>query len=162
MSNDANDVVVKSKGIEIITSYTRPANATPYTSGDVIGPDWEFSSKGEINMLYIMSVILRIDAGSLPSGMTTFKLHLYNSNTTVQLADNAVMTFLIADKEKYKTTIDLDAPVDKGDFLFSRTEGLNIPIKLTDGKLYGRLETVGGYTPSSGAIKSISLIGVGL
>lgn len=162
MNTLTGDIIKKARGIKIDTNYTRPANITAYTAGDVIGADWTFDSLGEIDMLYLMSVILRIDVASLPAGMVGFKLHLYTANTTVQLADNDPMTFLSADKALYQGTIDLDAPVDKGGFLFSRTENICIPIKATANKIYGRLETVGGYTPTSEASKSISLIGVGI
>lgn len=157
----SGDRIRKQKGIKIDTSYTRPDNTTAYTAGDVIGADWTFDSLGEIDFLYVLSIILRVDVTTLPVGMTSFKLHLYSANTAVQLADNAPMTYLTADKAKYLGTIDLDAPVDKGDFLFSRTEDINKAFPLTNGKIYARLETVGAYTPTASAVKTISLIGVG-
>lgn len=151
------------RGITIATTIVRPDNATPYTAGDVVGTgDLVFDGLNEMTMLYLMSVILRIDVSSLPAGMVGFNLHLYNAITAVELSDNAPMTFLTADKAKYLTTIILDAPVDKGDFLFSRTNGIDRPIALTAGKVWGRLETLGGYTPSALTSKTISLIGVGV
>lgn len=157
----SGDRIRKQRGIKIDTSYTRPNDTTAYTASDVIGADWTFDSLGEVDFLYILSVILRIDVNTLPAGMTTFKLHLYSSNTSVQLADNAPQTYLTADRAKYLGTIDLDTPVDKGDFLFSKTEDINKAFPLTSGKIYGRLETVGAYTPTALCVKNISLIGVG-
>jgi hypothetical protein len=156
-----NEYLRKGRGITISSTKTRPDNTTAYTAADVVGADeWEFNSLGEIDMLYLLSVILRVDVAALPAGMVGFKLHLYNAVTAVPLADNAPQTFLTADKAKYLTTIDLDAPVDKGDFLFSRTKDLVEPIQFTSGKVYGRLETVGGYTPTALSVYNLSLIGV--
>jgi hypothetical protein len=151
------------RGITISSTIIRPDNATPYTACDVVGTDdLTFDALNEMTMLYLMSVILRIDVASLPSGMIGFNLHLYNALTAVQLVDNVPMTFLTADKAKYLTTIILDAPSDKGDFLFSRTNGIDRLVTLTSGKVWGRLETLGDYTPTNLASKTISLIGVGI
>src|SRR4030042_5155395 len=150
-----------SRGIRIDSTKVRLDNTTAYTAGDVIGSDdWVFDGLNEMTMLYLMSVILRVDVSALPSGMVGFNLHLYNALTAVQLVDNVAMTFLTADKAKYLTTITLDAPVDKGDFLVSRTNGIDRPINLTGGKVWGRLETIGAFTPSALTSKTISLIGV--
>lgn len=158
-----NTYMRKSRGLKIDSTKVRPDDTTAYSAGDVIGAgDWTFDTLGEADMLYIMSVILRVDAASLPAGMVAFKLHLYNAVTAVALADNAPQTFLTADKAAYLTTIDLTAPVDKGDYLWSRTEGLAIPVNLYNGKVWGRLETVGGYTPTASISKTVSLIGVGI
>lgn len=151
------------RGIRIDSTKIRPDNATPYTANDVITTgDWTFDALNEMTMLYLMSVILRIDVNALPAGMVGFSLHLYNAVTAVQLTDNDPQTFLTADKLAYLTTIDLTAPTDKGDFLFSRTNGVDRPINLYNGKVWGRLETLGGYTPTNLASKTLSLIGVGI
>ena len=155
----------KSRGIKITSTKTRPNNATPYTIGDVVGTDdWVFDFAGCANALYLIAVALRIDVSSLPSGLSTFKLHLYNDVTAVQLTDNAPQTFLTADKDKYLMTINLDAPTDKGDFLFSRTSGIfdQITLKKGSSKIYARLETDGAFTPTALAVKTLSLIGVGI
>lgn len=151
------------RGVTISSTSVRPDNTTPYTANDVVGTgDIVFNALNEMTMLYLMSVILRIDVASLPSGMVGFYLHLYNALTAVELTDNDPMTFLTADKAKYLATITLDAPADKGDFLWSRTGGIDTPIALNAGKVYGRLVTIGGYTPTALASKTISLIGVGI
>jgi hypothetical protein len=154
----------KGRGITISSSKTRPNNATAYTAGDVVGGDndWVFDALGEADMIYLMSVRLLIEAASVPAGMSTFKLHLYNAATAVQLTDNAPQTFLTADKDKYLASISLNGPTDKGEFLWSRTDGLNVPISLVAGKVYGRLETDAGYTPTALTVKTITLVGVGI
>lgn len=158
------DYLNKRRAIEIITSKTRPDNTTAYTAGDVVcSDDWVFNGLRKVEALYLMSVIFRVDVASLPSGMSTFKLHLYNAATAVPLADNAPQTYLTADKAKLLTSITLDAPTDKGDFLWSRTNGVNKVITMaTGGIVYGRLETDGAYTPTALAVKTLTLIGIGV
>jgi hypothetical protein len=159
-----NNFMRWSRGMVITATKTRPNDTTAYTAGDIAGGDgdWLFDSLGEANMIYLMSIRFMIDAASVPSGLSTYKLHLYNAATAVPLADNAPQTFLTAEKDKYIATIALDAPTDKGDFLFSRTEAINIPISLVGGKVYGRLETDGAYTPTALVVKKLALIGVGI
>jgi hypothetical protein len=159
-----NNYARKGRGLKIGSSKTRPNDTTAYTAGDVVGGnnDWVFDALGEADMIYLMSVRLLIEAASVPAGMSTFKLHLYNAATAVQLADNAPQTFLSADKNKYIATLTLDAPTDKGEFLWSRTDGINVPISLIGGKVYGRLETNAGYTPTALTIKTLTLVGVGI
>lgn len=159
-----NNYARKGRGITISSSKTRPNDTTAYIAGDVVGGnnDWVFDALGEADMIYLMSIRLLIEAASVPAGMSTFKLHLYNAATAVQLADNAPQTFLTADKDKYIATISLDGPTDKGEFLWSRTDGINVPIALVSGKVYGRLETDAGYTPTASTVKTITLVGVGI
>lgn len=155
----------KSRAVKVSATKTRPNDTTAYTAGDVVGTgDWVFDFQGAVNALYLIAVALRFDVSALPSGMTTFKLHLYDAVTAVELADNAPQTFLTADKAKYLMTINLDAPTDKGDFLFSRTTGIfdQITLKKGSNKIYARLETDGAFTPTALAVKNISLIGVGI
>lgn len=146
------------------TSITRPANTTAYTAGDVIADNttadivFNFNAKG----IYLMSAILRVNDASVASGMSGFKLHFYNAATAVPLADNAPITQLTADASKYLGYIDINAPSDLGDYIYSRTENINIPIPIISNKTYTRLETVGAYTPTSGAIYTISLIALGV
>ena len=156
---------MKSRAIKVTSTKTRPADASAYVAGDVIGTnDWVFDLQGDANAVYLIAVALRIDINALPSGMGTFKLHLYDDVTAVQLVDNAPQTYLDADKGKYLMTVQLDAVVDKGDYLFCRTTGIFDQVTLKKGasKLYGRLETDAGYTPSSGTVYNLSLIGVGI
>mgnify|MGYP001598402444 CR=1 FL=1 len=85
--DNINNYLRKSRGLKIDSTKVRPNDTTAYTAGDVIGAgEWTFDTLGEADVLYIMSVILRIDVASLPAGMTGFKLHLYNAVTAVPLA----------------------------------------------------------------------------
>lgn len=164
MSSLEADYLNKRRAVNITTSKTRPDNTTAYTAGDIVcSDDWVFNGLRKVEALYLMAVIFRVDVASLPSGMSTFKLHLYNAATAVQLADNAPQTYLTADKAKMLASITLDAPVDKGDFLWSRTDSINKVLTMAAGGiLYGRLETDGAYTPTASAVKTITLVGIGV
>ncbi|MGL5709972.1 MAG: hypothetical protein ACRCW9_03910 [Cetobacterium sp.] len=158
--NNLNYYAEKSRAIKVTSTKTRLDDTIAYTAGDVIGSnDWIFDFEGYANAFDLKSVILRIDISSLPSGMTGFKLHLYDDVTAVQLVDNVPQTFLTADKAKYLGTIALSTPVDKGDFLFSMTKGINEQFILKKGsnKIYARLETDGGFTPSSADVYNLAL-----
>jgi hypothetical protein len=161
--NAINGSLSMNQFIKLTSSKSRGADSTAYSAGNVVcDGDWIFDSGNKLNGLYLMSVIMRIDVSSAPSGISSYKLHLYNGSTSVPLADHAAQTYLDADKSKYITTISIDTPVDKGDYLWVRMDNLNIPIECLNGIIYGRVETDGAYTPTPYATKTFTLIGVGI
>jgi hypothetical protein len=73
------------------TTVTRPANATPYTAGDVVGGVIPFyGMSNAAGAILITSADLRIDVAAIPAGMTSFRLHLYSVTPPSALADHAV------------------------------------------------------------------------
>lgn len=171
---NANEVVLKastaligkvsSDALASFAAMTRPNNATPYTAGDVVGTDvatnMTFSNVVSVAaaMVLITNVLFRIDVAAIPAGMATFKLHLFSSAPTA-IIDNAAWTLIDADRAKYLGYILLDTPIDVGGTLFSQTLQANFILKLAAAStsLYGQLQTVGGYTPTAVAVKTISL-----
>ncbi len=143
-------------------SITRPADTTAYAAGDVIG-----TATSAIHTLtpagpsfggavLITNVTLELDIASVPAGMTTFRLHLFNASPTA-IADNAAFDLLSADRSKYLGFVDLPTPLDFGSTLWSETESqiywsIRKQVTLVDANLYGVLQTVGGYTPASASV----------
>jgi hypothetical protein len=109
-------------------------------------------------MFAILSVLLEIDIASVTSGMTQFKLHLFNAAPTA-IADGTAWTLADADRAKYLGPILLDAPTDMGGTLISKTENVNFTAKLAAASttLYGMLETVGAFTATASAVKVVTL-----
>jgi len=159
MSNAGNPTAV----------ITRPDNATTYTALDVVGGastsiltfDNVIMQKGE--HFIIMGIWMKLSVASIPSGMDAFRLHLYNAPPT-NIADNAAYNLPAADLAKYLGWIDLSKPTDLGDNLFTQNNNINFKRKLasTSDTIYGLLQTMGAYTPTNLAVKTIGLESVGV
>lgn len=161
-TNPANVAIAESEtGLGVSDTITRPANTTAYTAGDVVstgaGEILEFASLGAANdIITILGARLSIAVNAVPSGCTGFRLHLYNASPTA-IADNAAYNLPAGDLAKYLGYVTISTPIDLGDNIFSQDDNLNITVKLAGTSLYGILQTIGAYTPSSGAVKTIYL-----
>jgi hypothetical protein len=152
-----------------IISLTRTADTTAYTAGDVIGNAttsiWTFPFTNMIkgSQFQIVSATLKIANTSVPSGMSSFTLNLYNATPT-NIADNAAYSLASADASKYLGYLDMALPVDKGDILFSQNSYANFArsFATASNSLYGFLATNGAFTPTSACIKTIDLEIVGM
>jgi hypothetical protein len=132
-------------------TITRPANATPYTAGDVLGATAAaFELKGlpqDVEIL-ITGADLLVGATAVPAGMTSFRLHLYNGTPDSALADNAVWDLPAGDRAQYLGYVDVGTPVDVGATLFVTTNELNRHVKASAG-LFCYLQTIGAFTPAA-------------
>jgi hypothetical protein len=151
-------------GVYGIETKTRPDNTIAYAIGDVVGADpatnWEFTNFGVIGQkIIILKAILQIHLNAVPSGMGGFTFHLFNSAPTA-ITDNSAYNLISADRTKSMGYIDFDVPKDKGDTLITQVENLNAEVIMTGTSLFGVLETLGAYTPTSQVVKSIQLLGV--
>lgn len=169
---DSNPVPVKGVGYKSTVTITRPSNTTAYTAGDVVGQAdsgtpanagtaiLEFASIGpSAGHIVITGLLLEIDVNAVPAGMTTFRLHLYDAAPDAIL-DNAAFDLSSAgDRGKYLGWIDVRVPVDIGSTLIAIEDGLSIHRKLATAStsIFGVLQTIGAYTPSSGAVKKLTL-----
>jgi hypothetical protein len=133
---------------------TRPANTTAYTANDVVGATaavWTFQNIGPMGgRVMLTSADLRIDVAAIPSGMTSFRLYLYNVTPASALADNAAFDLPAGDRPGYQGYIDLGSPADLGSTLYVQTDQINKQVDLaaTDTSLYGYLVSAGGFTPA--------------
>jgi hypothetical protein len=162
-------VVADSAGHAASVTITRPANTTAYTAGDAVG-DANGSAiltfadiaraAGEI---MITNVELMINVSAVPSGMAAFTLELYDAAPDA-IADNAVWDLSSAgDRGKYLGSIALNAPTDKGSTLFSQNDDMDKKqITVAGTSLYGVLRTDGAFTPTSGAVKTLTLHAIDL
>lgn len=148
-----------------MVSVTRPANTTAYTAGDVVGaaaaaitfPNMGPSGGGEF---MFTSVAFEWDVTAVPSGATTFTLHLYSVTPPSALADNAAFDLPSGDRASYLGSIFLGAPVDLGSTLYVEQHGVNKQVTLASSNVFGYLVTTGAYTPASAAVYRIGLHGV--
>jgi hypothetical protein len=156
-------VTVDGKAYRSVVSFNRPADASGYTAGDVVGGASSaihtFSGIGPAGGFAIaQSASLAIGASSVPAGMASFRLHLFSSSPAA-VADNAVFSVASGEIGSYMGYLDFPAPIDLGEVLFSQTDYIGRQIKLADGQtsLFGELETRGAYTPASGTFYQIRL-----
>lgn len=161
-------------GYTSAVTFPRPSNITTYTAGDVIGiadagtpanagsAIHEFTSIGPAGgSILITAADLRIDVAAVPSGMTSFRLHLYDAPPTAIL-DNAAWDLPAGDRTAYLGYIDIGTIVDVGSTLYVQADQINKQFKLAAGStsLYGQLVTNGGFTPGSATVKRLRLAGM--
>jgi hypothetical protein len=157
-----DSVTVKSTGHSATVTITRPSNTDAYLAGDVIGDTNGSAIFTFPNMaraagdVIITSIEVEIDASSIPSGMTGFNVRLYNASPTA-IADNAAWDLPAGDRGKYLGKIAVNTPVDEGSTLFSDNDQLNKQVTLTSTSLYVELQTLSGFTPTSAAVKRITI-----
>ena len=129
-------------------TITRPANTTAYTAGDVVGGVIEFKDIPKGASALLTSCDLRPNLAAIPSGMTSFRLHLYDGTPPSALADNAVWDLPSGDRAGYIGYIDLGSPADLGATLFAQVDQVNKHVCPGAG-LFGYLVTNGAFTPAA-------------
>lgn len=134
-----------------ITTITRPANTTAYTANDVLGGAITIATgltsgqNGAIIYAYLLPQITAV-----PSGMTSFRLYLYDVTPASAIADNSAFTWTSTDWGAFLGYIDFPTPVDLGSGLLSQVAVPNQPIKLNgSANIFGYLVTNGGFTPAN-------------
>jgi hypothetical protein len=160
----------KNSTVKSAASVTRTNDTNAYTAGDVIGAATgstaalTFTAIGETNkVIRITGTRLEIDVAAVPSGMTSFRLHLYNVTPPSALGDNAAWDLPSGDRASYLGYVDLGAPVDVGSTLYVQQTGLDYDF-LVDGttSLFGYLVTNGAFTPGASTVKVITLYAMGM
>jgi len=138
------------EGFSPQVAITRPANQTPYTALDVVGGAFEIPLIGPSGEhTKVISSSLRLDIASIPAGMTTFRLHLYDVTPPSAIVDNAAWDLASGDRASYLGYLDLGTPVDVGSTCTVQTDGLARLMKLAGTSVFGYLVTTGGYTPAA-------------
>lgn len=144
----------------LLTSFTRPADITAYTAGDVINGSTSatvlgFVEAGAGGTIGGVSVVMgETDTSNL-------KLLVFDTEPT-NFADNAALSLVAADVDKLVGIWDF-ANADKvsigTDLEYYSQGSLPQGLKYTsdNGKLYALLVTMTAYTPASEAVFSISL-----
>ncbi len=149
-ATDMNQLPLTASGSVQVT-ITRPANTTAYTANDVLGGALTFATgltSGQRAM--IAGVDLMPQIGAIPSGMTSFTLHLYNVTPPSALADNAAFDLPSGDRASYLGAISVGTPADLGSTLFVETNNINKAIQLSgSANVFGYLVTAGAFTPAA-------------
>lgn len=153
-------------GYSASVTLTRPADTNAYTAGDVVGPTvaaLEFSQIGSAGRdVMITSSEFLWSESAVPSGATSFRLHLYSVTPPSALADNAAWDLPAGDRASYLGYVDLGTPVDLGASLFVQASQINKQVKVSGSSLFGYLQTIGGYTPASASVMKITIRTAGL
>lgn len=148
------------RGYQSSVTITRPNNTTAYSSGDVIGGVVEFQSIGpEGGFTILTDVTLMANVASVPSGMAGMRLHLYASSPSSALTDNAAWDLAASDRLAYRGYIDIGTPADFGSTLWAESRGNNKQVKLgsSSTSIFAYLQTLGAFTPTAQAVKTITL-----
>lgn len=172
LSSGVAAVPVNANGYKSTVTITRPANTTAYTAGDAVGKAdantaanagdaiLQFTNIGPSGGHVILTgVMLEVDLTAVPSGMSAFRLHLYDASPDAIL-DNAAWDLSSAgDRGKYLGYVDIRVPVDLGSTLIALEESLAMHRKLAASSttIYGVLQTIGAYTPTSGEVYKVTL-----
>ena len=140
--------------------FTRPDNTTSYSIADVIGVAdtvtpanagsaiHEFVNCGRPGGLdQLLGATCLINRTTVPSGMTTLKLHLLNA-APAAILDNAAFALAAAERSKYLTQIDLpQVAAVGGGFVRSFVDiSAERPIVLETSSLFGLLVTDAAVT----------------
>lgn len=155
---------VGGKIVNIAASVTRPADTTPYNSGDLVANN---TSAGSVTPL--SWIVGRYSGGSIcirraklsksSTGLTnaSFRLHLYTSAPTVTNGDNGAW---VSTESGYLGAIDVT--VDRA--FSASAAGIGVPVSgseinavLTGTTLYGLLEARAAYTPASAEVFTATL-----
>lgn len=146
----------------VSAEFTRPADTTAYTAGDVVSDNATTTTPLEIQNAarvtagsgYIVKCRVVTDKKSITPRM---RVHVYNAVDPTVSADNAPHKELYADTVKHAATIDLPVmttPVDTTNSTLSRASDATIrqPFVCATGtsSLWVVLEAIDAFTPASG------------
>ena len=160
-----------SSGISQSYSLTRPNDTSAYLANDVVGASTatgggvlEFTNigSGSNSRFFLMSSQFRWDVTSIPSGATSFNLHLYSASPPSAYGDNAPWDLTSQDRPYYLGYISLGTPVDLGSTCYVEANILNKEMRLSGTSLFAYLVTVGAYTPTAQSVQYMNLLGLGL
>ncbi len=130
-------------------TVTRAANTTAYTAGDVVGGVINFKGFPAHADVLITSADLRIDIASIPSGMTSFRLHLYKERPASAYVDNDAWDLPSGDRDDYIGFVDIGTIADLGSTLYVQNSDVRMQVRTGLIGLLGYLVTVGAFTPAS-------------
>jgi hypothetical protein len=155
ISGAGGSLTVTGRSGSPVTTFNRPANTTPYAAGDVIGSATTANHQAlnvglTGSLIQVQSASLIVNNTSVPSGMTSFRLHLWDT-APAAIADNAAFAAAAADRAKYAGFVDLPSIAALGGgFLFTSADYVGRPIRLDTTSIWFNLVTNGAFTPASG------------
>jgi len=162
---DGASITVDGKAYRSTATFVRPSNTTAYTAGDVVGGTGgsaihTLTTAGPSGgYVLIQSISMATHDASVPSGMSSFRVHFYNASPTA-IADNAAFDLLTADHGKYLGFVDLPTPQDFGSSIYTQTDypGRLIKLAAASTSLFIEIETKGAFTPVSAVTFDLSVV----
>lgn len=150
LTDTSGALTTASQGYSAQVTITRPANQTPYTAGDVLGGALTIPLIGPLGgRVFLTTLALMPQIAAIPTGMTSFRLHLYSATPPSAIADNSPWTFTSVDWPSYLGYVDLGTPVDFGAALFAQVTQVDQQVKLATTSLFAYLIPNGGFTPAA-------------
>jgi hypothetical protein len=162
---------VQGFGYSVAVSLTRTNDTNVYAANDVIGAATgstaalTFASIGPAGggKVFLTTAQLEVDITAVVSGMTSFRLYLYNVTPPSALGDNAAWDLPSGDRASFLGYVDLGTPVDLGSTLYVETLQINKQVTVpSGGSLFGYLVTIGTWTPAASSVFKITLHSVGI
>jgi hypothetical protein len=162
VSDSGSSLTVDGKAYRSVVTITRPSNTTAYVAGDVVGDTGgsailTLENAGPSGgFVLLQSISLVFSDSTVISGMVAYRLHFYQTSPTA-IADNALFNLVSGDRDTYMGYVDLPAPIDLGNSLYTQADYAGRLVKLATGSttLYAELETRGAYTPASASTISV-------
>lgn len=141
--------------------FNRPANTTAYTARDAVTnseasntPNLVFDLARANGGSGIITKVRLVTNHATNANGVIFRLWLYTVNTAAVAGDNAPYTVLWANRAVRVGYIDLPGLTTEGGVSDSamtlQQTSLSFNCAAADTKLYGILQTLGGFTPASG------------
>lgn len=150
-------------------SFTRPADTTQYTSGDLIANSVTAGSVSPMSFKIPTGRGLKLWRVGIHKTSTTvtdaqFRLHLYSDSPTVANGDNGAISSIAAN---WQGAIDIDG---QSTAFSDDAKAFGVPVfnsvfapmfiySDTDRRLYALLEARDTYTPASAEVFTVSIYG---
>lgn len=147
-------ISVQGFGYKGTSTVTRGANITPYSIGDVVGGALTITTIGPANgHIYITDSKFMMNVTAVPTGLSSFTLHLYDATPPSAITDNSPFTLGSGDRASYLGSINLGTPslvgVGTGTPYVMQTQ-LNSGFIMPAGtSLFAYLVTSVAYTPAA-------------
>lgn len=153
------------------STITRPANATPYASGQLVAnsvtagsvTNLQFTTLARVSGGSGVIVGAQIQKSTTSVTNAAFRLHLFNTAPTYVTSGDgtALSTVVVASAKGYLGYVDITAMTAFSDVAWGsgapdNTRG-SIPYVATAQIIYGLLEVRGAYTPGSAEVFTVTL-----
>lgn len=162
-AGEAHVGAVGGNGVLVSTSFARPADGAAYAANDAV------SNSTSAPTVLTFTNVARVAQGTgvivkarlwtdQAANVARFRLHLYHTTPT-PVNDNAQQTVLWANRSKKIGVVTFDACRTEGtgsDAAYSQrvSDGVSLPLHFAcdaaDRNIYGLLETLDAFTPTSG------------
>jgi len=159
-------VAVNESGLGFSSTQTFTPAAAAYGAADIMDVCKAFTFANAVSaamptgsLFRILTATIKIDVTSVPSGQTSYTLHLYSVTQPSAQADNDAWTLASGDLASYLGSISLGTPADKGAALHNKQQYVDYDVRFAGTTIFGVLVTDGAHTAAAVA-RSVSLHGV--